>query len=475
MTRSADPFEPIEPGKVGLYTCGPTVYQYAHIGNLRTYVFEDVLKRVLSAAGYAVRHVMNVTDVGHLVSDADTGEDKMEKSASKQGKSIREIADFYWEAFRKDMSRLHIGEPDVWCKATEHIPDQIDLVRRLEERGFTYRLEDGIYFDTSKLNDYGRLARLDRDGLLAGARIEMVDGKRGPTDFALWKFSPKGSRRLMEWESPWGVGFPGWHLECSAMSLRYLGEHFDIHCGGVDHVPIHHTNEIAQVEAAYGPGWVRWWMHGEFLVLPAKGEGEEAVKMAKSGENFVTVDSLMERGIDPVAYRLFCLNAHYRAPLTFTWEGVGGCANALDRLRNRVVELRKGGAGAVSEEHYAPFFEACSDDLNMPRALASFWGVLRDEALSPGGRYATLLAMDRVLGLGVETMEEREEEIDAETLALVNRRNEARKKRDFALADRIRDELLARGIVLEDTPDGTKPRRKDRAGGCAPPSGPPSR
>ncbi|RPJ49060.1 MAG: cysteine--tRNA ligase [Candidatus Latescibacterota bacterium] len=466
MTRSIDEFEPIDRGKVGLYTCGPTVYQYAHIGNLRTYVFEDVLKRVLEEAGFEVRHVMNVTDVGHLVSDADTGDDKMEKSAAKQGKTIREIADFYWEAFRKDMRLLNVREPDVWCKATDHIAEQIELIRRLEERGFTYRLDDGLYFDTLKLKDYGKLARLDRDGLLAGARIEMVEGKKSPTDFALWKFSPKDKQRLMEWESPWGTGFPGWHLECSAMSLRYLGERFDIHCGGVDHIAIHHTNEIAQVEAAYGHDWVRWWMHGEFLVLPAKGEEGETTKMAKSGENFVTISSVIDRGIDPLAYRLFCLNAHYRAPLTFTWESLGGCANALGRLRNRVGELRKKGAGSPSEKHRSDFLEACADDLNMPRALAVFWGVLREEALSVADRYATLLAMDRVLGLGVESMEEEKASLDAEAEDLVRRRDEARKRRDFAEADRLRDELLARGYVLEDTPGGTRARRKEREIDC---------
>jgi cysteinyl-tRNA synthetase len=466
MTRSVAPFETLSAGEVGLYTCGPTVYQYAHIGNLRTYVFEDVLKRVLEEGGYRVRHVMNVTDVGHLVSDADSGEDKMEKSAAKQGKTIHEIADFYWDAFRRDMRLLNIREPDVWCKATDHIAEQIDLVRRLEERGFTYRLDDGIYFDTSQLKDYGRLARLDRDGLMAGARIEMVDGKRSPTDFALWKFSPKDKRRLMEWESPWGVGFPGWHLECSAMSLKYLGERFDIHCGGVDHIPIHHTNEIAQIEGAYGHDWVRWWMHGEFLVLQSKGEEGEATKMAKSGENFVTLDTVIGKGIDPIAYRLFCLNAHYRAPLTFTWESLGGCANALDRLRNRVVEIRKGPVGTEARAHLDPFFEACADDLNMPRALASLWGVLRDESLSPGDRYATLLAMDRVLGIGVDRMEEKRADLDAEAGDLVRRREEARKRRDFAEADRLRDELLARGYVLEDTPAGTRALRKDRDIDC---------
>lgn len=460
LTRSTGAFEPMEPGKVGLYACGPTVYQYAHIGNLRTYIFEDVLKRVLRREGLDVRHVMNVTDVGHLVSDADTGEDKMEKSAAKQGKTVWEIAEYYWGAFRKDMKRLNIEEPDVWCRATEHIREQIDLVRRLEENGYTYRLEDGIYFDTAKLKDYGKLARLDLEGLKAGARIEMVEGKRNPTDFALWKFSPEDKQRLMEWESPWGTGFPGWHIECSAMSVKYLGESFDIHCGGVDHVAIHHTNEIAQVEAAYGHDWVRWWMHGEFLVLPSKEEGGEGAKMAKSGENFVTVDTLVERGYDPLAYRLFCLNAHYRAPLTFTWESLDGCANALDRLRNRVTGIRKAGKGTPSKTHIETFDAALADDLNMPRALASLWGALRDDGLSDADKYATLLAMDEVLGLCVDTMEVEEADLDGEALDLVRRREEARKSRNFAEADRIRDELLAKGIVLEDTPEGTKARRK---------------
>ncbi len=466
LTRRVDPFQSMEKDKVGLYTCGPTVYNYAHIGNLRTYIFEDVLKRCFVEEGYQVKHVMNVTDVGHLVSDADTGDDKVEKSAAKQGKSVEEIADYYWDAFRKDLSRLHILEPDVWCKATEHIQDQVDLVKRLEERGFTYILDDGVYFDTSKLKDYGKLARLDLEGLMAGARIEMVEGKRNPTDFALWKFSPRDKKRLMEWESPWGVGFPGWHIECSAMSVRYLGERFDVHCGGVDHIAVHHTNEIAQVEAAYGHEWVDWWLHGEFLVLASE-EGEEAARMSKSGGNFVTLQTLEEMGYEPLAYRLFCLNAHYRAPLTFTWEGLRGCGNALDRLRNRVVELRRAGEGAPSEERLHAFREACGDDLNMPRALAVFWGALRDESLPPADKYSTLLAMDRVLGLDLEKMEERHVEVDDETRALVRKREEARKAKDFAEADRIRDELQSRGIVLEDTPEGTKIRLRDRDVSCS--------
>ncbi|MHC4984065.1 MAG: class I tRNA ligase family protein, partial [Planctomycetota bacterium] len=249
LTRSKDKFEPIEPGKVRLYTCGPTVYNYAHVGNLRTYVFEDVLKRALLACGYEVRHVMNVTDVGHLVSDADEGEDKMAVAARREGRSAREIAEFYWQAFRNDLEHLNIIAPAVWCKATEHIAEQIEQVRKIEEKGFTYVIDgDGVYFDTSKLGDYGKLARLDVSGLKAGARVEMAAAKRNATDFALWKFSPKDQQRLMEWPSPWGVGFPGWHIECSTMAIKHLGERLDIHCGGVDHINVHHTNEIAQAE-----------------------------------------------------------------------------------------------------------------------------------------------------------------------------------------------------------------------------------
>ena len=466
ITLSTSPCIPSEEVKIGLYTFCHTVYNVAHIGNLRTFFFEDLLKRTLDADGYAVNHVMNVTDVGHLVSDADTGEDKMEKSAATQGKTVWEIADFYWAAFRNDLKRLHILEPDVWCKATEHIGEQIGLIRLLEKKGLTYALGDGIYFDTSRLKDYGKLARLDLEGLKAGARIGLVEGKRNPTDFALWKFSPVDKTRLMEWESPWGTGFPGWHIECSAMSVKYLGERFDIHCGGVDHIPVHHTNEIAQVEGAYGHEWVRWWMHGEFLVLPSRGGDEEGERMAKSGENFVTVDSLVRRGIDPLAYRLFCLNAHYRAPLTFTWEGLGGCANALARLRNRIVEIRKAGEGPPSEKHLVRFRKACTDDLNMPRALACLWGILRDEKVGDAEKYGTLLVMDRILGLGVATMEAEEAELDGETMQLVRSREEARRRKDFSEADRIRRELLGRGIVLEDTPEGTKARRQGRDTGC---------
>ena len=462
QTRRKDPFEPIAAPEVGLYTCGLTVYNYAHIGNLRTYVFEDILKRVLLACGYEVRHVMNVTDVGHLVSDADEGEDKMLLGARREGKSAWEIAEFYWEAFQEDLRRLNILFPDVWCKATDHIAEQIGLVRRLAEKGFTYVIEgDGIYFDTSKLPDYGKLARLDVEGLQAGARIEMVAGKRNHTDFSLWKFSPKDEQRQMEWDSPWGVGFPGWHIECAAMAIKYLGERLDIHCGGVDHIPVHHTNEIAQAESALGHKWCNWWMHGEFLVFP-KAEGAESEKMSKSTGEFLTLGLLVERGFDPLAYRYFCLNAHYRQQLAFTWEALSGAASAFARLKREVLDLKRDAAGDESpiESHLGEFRAAAEDDLNMPRALAAMWGALKDTHASRGQIHATLLAMDRVLGFGFAEMAEEELSIaEQEIERLIAERAEARKAKNFSRADEIRDKLAGMGVVLEDTPEGTIWRR----------------
>jgi cysteinyl-tRNA synthetase len=461
LTRSKDTFEPIEPGKVRLYTCGPTVYNYAHIGNLRTYVFEDVLRRMLTTAGYEVHHVMNVTDVGHLVSDADEGEDKMALGARREGKSVWEIAESYWEAFRSDMRRLNLIEPDVWCKATDHIAEQIDMVRTLEDKGFTYVIDDGVYFDTSRLSDYGKLARLDVDGLQAGARVEMIEGKRNHTDFALWKFSPKDQQRLMEWDSPWGVGFPGWHVECSAMAVKYLGERLDIHCGGIDHVAVHHTNEIAQAECALGHQWVNWWVHGEFLTFPREG-GEGAEKMSKSSGEFLTLDRLIERGYEPLAYRYFLLNAHYRQQLAFTWEGLDAAGNALKRIRRSVLDLRphyQDGQSPIAS-HVREFREAIEDDLNVPRALAVMWNALKDTDSPPGEVYATLLGMDQVLGLGMVEMQEEELGISEERIEeLLLERQAARKNRDFARADEVREELTALGIEIMDSPEGTTWRR----------------
>ena len=324
-TRELREFQPLHPPEVGLYTCGPTVYDYAHIGNLRTYISEDILVRVLRFNGHAVKRVMNITDVGHLVSDADTGEDKMEKGSRRTGKSAWEIAEFYTQAFKEDLQRLNILEPTIWCRATDHIPEQIAFIQCIEAKGYTYRTSDGIYFDTSRLPDYGYLARLDVEGLQAGMRVDMGE-KRNVTDFALWKLSPPGQQRQMEWDSPWGKGFPGWHIECSAMSAKYLGTFFDIHCGGEDHISVHHPNEIAQTQACHGTRLANFWMHYYFLQL-------DDAKMAKSAGTFLRMQTLLDRGYDPLAYRFFCLSAHYRAKLNITWEGLDGAATALNRLR----------------------------------------------------------------------------------------------------------------------------------------------
>jgi len=462
LTRRKEALAPVEPGKIRLYTCGPTVYDYAHIGNLRTYVFEDVLKRAMLLCGYEVRHVMNVTDVGHLVSDADEGEDKMAVGARREGKTVGEIADFYLESFRDDLSRLNIIEPDVWCKATEHIAEQIDLVRSLAEKGFTYLTDDGVYFDTSKLDDYGKLARLDIEGLRAGHRVQMAAGKRSLTDFALWKFSPKDSQRLMEWPSPWGMGFPGWHIECSAMAIKHLGERLDIHCGGIDHIAVHHTNEIAQAEAALGHAWCSVWMHGEFLTMP-KDDGAGGGRMSKSGGRFLTMNLLVEKGYDPLAYRYFLLNAHYRQQLAFSWGALDAAANAFRRLRRAVTELRTGFSGdeAPIESYLAEFREAVEDDLNMPRALAAMWKAVKDTQAPAGETYATLLEMDSVLGLGFEKMEPEEPDVDAaEVEKLLAERAAARRAKDFARADAIRDELTGMGIEISDMQDGSTTWRK---------------
>ena len=462
MTRRVGEFRPLNGNTVGLYTCGLTVYNYAHIGNLRTYVFEDILKRTLLAAGYQVRHVMNITDVGHLTSDADVGEDKMEEGSAREGKTAWQIAEFYQQCFVHDLERLHIRMPDIWCKATGHIAEQIEMVATLERKGYTYIIPgDGVYMDTSKVSDYGKLARLDIEGLQAGARIEMVEGKRNYTDFALWKFSPAGAKRQMEWPSPWGTGFPGWHIECSAMAIKYLGERIDIHCGGIDHVPIHHTNEIAQAEAALGHEWVNWWVHGEFLTFPREGS-EEAVKMSKSSGEFLTLDRLIQRGYEAAEYRYFLLGAHYRQQLAFSWTALDAAQNAYRRLKRIVLDLRgqyKQGDEPLSE-HVQALYQAAFDDLNMPQALAAMWMALKDTTAAPGRLYATLLAMDSILGLGVAEMREEKLQLDEAAIDdLIAQRNAARKSKDFAKADEIRKTLADKGIILEDKPGQTLWRR----------------
>ncbi len=448
-TRSIREFQPLNPPEVGVYACGPTVYDYAHIGNLRTYIFEDILRRVLEFNGYRIKHVMNITDVGHLTSDADTGEDKMEKGSARTGKTAWEIAEYYAEAFMADMQALNIYQPAIWCKATDHIQDQIEVIRCIEAKGFTYRTSDGIYFDTSRLPDYGILGRLDIEGLQAGSRIEMGE-KRNPTDFALWKFSPADKQRQMEWDSPWGKGFPGWHIECSAMSAKYLGPFFDIHCGGEDHITVHHTNEIAQTEACYGTQLANFWMHGYFLQL-------DEAKMSKSSGEFLRIQSLVDRGYDPLAYRYFCMGAHYRAKLSFNWEGLDSAATSLDRLRTMAYEW--GEAGTIDETYMQQFSDQINDDLNMPRALAVTWDLARS-SLPASAKKATLLAFDQVLGLRLAEYKPKEEVIPQEILELVEQRIQARAEKRWADADALRAQVSDAGYEIEDTPKGPKVRSR---------------
>jgi cysteinyl-tRNA synthetase len=445
FTRSLREFIPLNPPNVGLYTCGPTVYDYAHIGNLRTYIYWDILKRALVFNGWQVNHVMNITDVGHLTSDADTGDDKMELSARLKGLNAWELAEYYTNEFIENLRSLHILEPTIWSRATDHIPEQIEFIRCIETNGYTYLTSDGVYFDTSKLEDYGYLARLDVEGLQAGARVDMGE-KRNLTDFALWKFSPEGQQRQMEWESPWGRGFPGWHIECSAMSAKYLGTLFDIHCGGEDHIPVHHPNEIAQTQACHGTNLANFWMHAYFLQL-----SEE--KMAKSSGKFLRLQSLIDEGIDPVAYRFFCMSAHYRSKLNFTWESLEGAASSLDRLRRLSDEW--GEPGNIDEDYADRFAAQVNDDLNMPRAVAVAWDLVKSDLPNPAKK-ATLLFFDRILGLGLADWQPKQEEVPEEILALVNERQKARQEKRWQEADALRDQVISAGFEIEDTPQGPK-------------------
>ncbi len=454
LVRRKEPFAPREPGPVRIYSCGPTVYGHAHLGNMRPYLFADLLKKTLRYFGHEVRHVMNITDVGHIVDDADLGEDKVELAARVQGVSAWEIAERWTAVFKSDLERLGIEEPDSWCKATAHIPEQIAMIQRLEEGGFTYRTADGIYFDTSKDPHYGELARLDLDRQQTQERIEGAAGKRHPQDFALWKFSPaEGPPRQMEWDSPWGVGFPGWHIECSAMSSRYLGETFDIHTGGVDHIPVHHPNEIAQSEGAFGKRpWVSVWMHSGWMMF-------EQAKMSKSTGGTVTLDHLVERGVEPAAYRYFHLNAHYRQQTSYSDEALQRARTGYRRLLHHARELRRrtDDAGSDRVEGFrARFRAALADDLNAPQALAVTWQVVRSEALGSVQKWELLREFDGVLGLRLDEMATASVATDERIDALVRERDAAREARDWAGADEIRQQLSAEGIILEDSREGTR-------------------
>lgn len=455
MTHEKSEFRPLNPEDVTIYTCGPTVYHYAHIGNMRTYVMEDVLVRALRFCGYGVRRCMNITDVGHLVSDADDGEDKMEVGARREGKSAWDIAKFYTEAFMKDYRALNCLPPDILCPATEYIDEMIKLALTLEKKGYTYATSDGIYFDTSKLPDYGRLAgRKHIEGIQEGARVALNSEKRNAADFAVWKFSPKNQKRQMEWPSPWGTGFPGWHMECSAMAMKNLGETIDIHCGGEDHVAVHHTNEIAQSEAATGKTFADYWMHIRFLITGDQG------KMSKSKGEFLTVATLPAE-FEPLAYRYYCLQTHYRKQLEFTWKGMKAAQQGLTGLRTAALRIKKeAGTPAMlnrEAEYFKKFASAVSEDLNMSAALAVVWETLKDNQLPAADRYAFAIAADTVLALDLfkETVSATEE-LPEEIISIIKEREQARKMKDWKKSDELRAVLMEKGISVKDTPEGTE-------------------
>jgi cysteinyl-tRNA synthetase len=447
---------PQEPNAVGLYSCGPTVYQYAHLGNFRSFLLADTLRRVLEYQGLAVKHVMNITDVGHLVGDGDAGEDKVAQSAAAEGKTAWEIAAYYTDAFLEDLGRLHFLQPHVLPRATQHIPEQIALIEALEAKGYAYVTQDGVYFDTAKLPNYGALAGQDLEALAVGARVEVNAEKRNPTDFALWKRSPADAHRQMEWESPWGVGFPGWHIECSAMSVKYLGQPFDIHTGGEDHVFPHHTNEIAQTEAATGQPLAKYWLHGAFMMVDGR-------KMSKSLGNTFTVQDLIDHGHDPLAFRYLALTTHYRKPLNFTWDALRAAEQGVENLRGLVRAL-PAEAGSILEDDEAAFCSALGDDLNTAQALGVLWEVLRSDRADKV-KAAAVSRWDRVLGLGLADELGRgsgSAEIPADIAALVADREAARQAGEYGRADELRTEIEARGFVVSDTSEGPQVAEQPR-------------
>jgi cysteinyl-tRNA synthetase len=469
LTRRKETIKPLKDKRLGMYACGLTVYDFAHIGNLRTYVLEDILRRVLEFNGFKVKHVMNITDVGHLTSDADTGEDKMEVGARRERKTAWEISEYYTKLFLDDEDKLNIEKPQIIPRATRHISEMIKLIRLLEKKGYTYVIDDGVYFDTSKSKGYGRLARLEPGGMLPGARVEVNPQKRNPSDFALWKSSPKGTKRDMEWDSPWGVGFPGWHIECSAMSMKYLGKTLDIHCGGVDHIPIHHTNEIAQSEGATGKKFVDYWMHAAHLIVDGK-------RMAKSLGNFYTLKDVIDRGYDPMSLRFFYIQGHYRREVNFTYEGLDAARNALNsisdfvrRLKEYDGEKKNARVKALVLQAGTRFTRAMNDDVNTPEALAILFrfmthvnrlmGERNISKADAGAILELMLLLDKVLGLSLNRSLKKQA-LSEQVEILVSERELARKIGDYARADAIRSRLREEfGIVLEDTPSGVKWRR----------------
>jgi cysteinyl-tRNA synthetase len=503
MSRKIEEFIPIHEGCCGFYGCGPTVYNYAHIGNLRAYVFLDLLDKSLTFMGYDITHVMNITDIGHLTGDDDDGEDKMLKTAQEKGESVLQIADFYTKAFFRDIDRLNIRHPDIVCKATDHLPEMIALNKRLEENGHTYMSGGNLYFDVSTLPDYGKLANLNLEDLKAGARISIDKNKRNPHDFVLWFTKSKFEKQALTWDSPWGTGYPGWHIECAAMSMKYLGEHFDIHTGGIDHIPIHHTNEIAEAEGATGKKWVNYWLHNEFLIVAKSNDSDEASgKMSKSKGNFLTLQRLIDRGYSALDYRFFLLGAHYRSQVAFSWDAMDSAKQAREALIKRVANVldianitdysavkalipvdiahKNGNKGTGTKEQkkwLQKFCLALESDLNSSKALSVLQGVVKAKDMNAFDCVQVIATIEKVtsfdliqeaLELNKKRVEEQLNLIDMhaddseanEINALVEERTKAKKDKNYEHADDIRKKLVARGIVLKDTPQGVVWTRK---------------
>jgi cysteinyl-tRNA synthetase len=446
-SREIEKFVPIKEGEVSIYTCGPTVYNYATIGNLKPYVFADTLRRMFISAGYKVNYVINITDVGHLVSDGDEGEDKMEKGSVREGKSAWEVAKFYMEDFFKCLDLLNIPRAEFqFPRATDYIQEQIDLIKLLEEKGFTYVISDGVYFDTSKFPTYADFAHLDIEGLKSGARVEENKEKKNITDFALWKFSPTNHQRQMEWESPWGKGFPGWHIECSAMSKKLLGPHFDIHTGGIDHIPVHHSNEIAQSEAANGVEYVNYWMHVNFL-------NDKTGKMSKSKGDFLRLQSLMEIEISPMEYRYYLLTSHYRAQMDLDIQAIRSAGTAYRKLWNFAVEHMTSG-GEVNLSYKQQFLEALYDDIGTPAAIAIMWNLMKDTDVKDEDKYRTIIEMSHVLGLKLHMAMKEEVVLTESVKKLLDERHLAREAKNWPESDRLRDKITELGFEVKDTEKG---------------------
>lgn len=449
LSRKIENFAPLNPPKIGMYTCGPTVYDYTHIGHLRKYVGDDILRRVLEANGFEVKLVMNITDVGHLVSDEDSGEDKMEKGARESGRSVWEVAKFFEDYFWYSVEKVNIERPSIVARATEHIKEQIKLIQKLQKNGFIYQTDQAVYFDISKFPNYTKLSKQKLEEKEVGVREDVFldKQKRNPQDFALWFFTVGHFKNhSMRWSSPWGEGFPGWHIECSAMSMEYLGDSFDIHTGGIDHIPVHHTNEIAQSEAATGKPFVKYWVHHNFLIADSR-------KMSKSLKNFYRIDEILEKGFDPISLRYLFLTAHYRDRLNFTWKSLEGAQNALNNLREeiRLFDQPKGDVG----QYWQKFLEAANSDLNTPKALAIMWEMVKSN-IPTSQKSKDLAEMDKILGLGLEEYLGKKIEVPKEVMKLINKREQIRKKGDFKQSDKIRKEIKKLGFEIEDTPDGPR-------------------